>query len=281
MEANSIKRLEIDWEAFRTTVFDEVPYAQRYTQTYPAIRTALQLLADGHSSYRAVTGDVLFVPTRRCESSGAETPALPSAIGYVRVGAYRGGGLAGDDFATDIQSTIAVQDRGDVVGWIVDLRGNTGGNMWPMVAGLGPLLGEGVLGYFLEPTGVAMAWGYEDGQSWLEDVTIQSVQAPYELEVPEPKVAVLIDNLVVSSGEAVAIAFKKRPNTRFFGMATCGLSTANRSFRMSDGAILNLTTSFMADRTQDVYGDQVEPDEVVLDPDLTVERAVEWLEGGM
>jgi len=42
--------------------------------------------------------------------------------------------------------SCASADRDDLIGWIVDLRGNGGGNMWPMLAGVGPVLGEGVVG---------------------------------------------------------------------------------------------------------------------------------------
>src|SRR5687768_15484425 len=82
-------------------------------------------------------------------------------------------------------------------------------------------------------------------------------------EKPNPKVAVLVDNGVASSGEATFIAFRKRANTRSFGVATCGLSTANRGFVLSDGALLNLTVSVMADRAKTKYGDQVQPDETI------------------
>ena len=34
-------------------------------------------------------------------------------------------------------------------GWIVDLRGNFGGNMWPMLLSVEPLIGNGTLGYFV------------------------------------------------------------------------------------------------------------------------------------
>jgi hypothetical protein len=42
-----------------------------------------------------------------------------------------------------------------------------------------------------------------------------------------PKVAVLIDRRTGSSGEAIAIAFRGRPETRFFGDHTEGASIAN------------------------------------------------------
>ena len=78
-------------------------------------------------------------------------------------------------------------------------------------------------------------------------------------------------------GEASVIAFRGRPNTRSFGTPTGGLSTANRSIQLSDGAWLYLTVAVMADRNLTRYGGPVGPDEVLSDPTQTVQRAIEWL----
>ena len=61
-------------------------------------------------------------------------------------------------FADAIQAAIRQADRAELAGWIVDLRGNTGGNMWPMLAGFGPVLGEGTAGFFIDPDGVGVPW---------------------------------------------------------------------------------------------------------------------------
>jgi C-terminal processing protease CtpA/Prc len=106
---NSINRQTIDWTAYRAAVFAEAGAAQTIGELNPAIRVAITLLRDGHSSYRSATGTT--------EQANA--------------------------FARQIQDTIASRDRDDLIGWIVDLRSNGGGNMWPMIAGLGPILGEG------------------------------------------------------------------------------------------------------------------------------------------
>ena len=253
--------------------------AQTVPDTYPAIREALRLLGDGHSQYRPVTGTVIFVPTRTCRASGAGVPTVPATIGYVTVGTFSGSGAAASAFANAIQGAIRTSDRPNLAGWIVDLRGNGGGNMWPMVAGVGPIIGEGVLGYFINPVGFENVWEYRDGASWNGGVIIQRVDAPYTLIRQRPKVAVLVDNGIASSGEAVVIAFKQRPDTRFFGVATCGLSTSNSGFTLSDGAQLILTTAVMADRTKARYGDSVQPDETVTDTTQTIQRAIEWLHG--
>jgi hypothetical protein len=111
-------------------------------------------------------------------------------------------------------------------------------------------------------------------------VVQQRASLPYRLRRPRPKVAVLIDGAVASSGEAVAIAFRGRPDTRAFGTSTCGLSTAVEQYPMSDGATLNLAISVMADRAKTKYGHAVAPDEVVSEPAQVVDRAVAWLQFG-
>jgi C-terminal processing protease CtpA/Prc len=137
-----------------------------------------------------------------------------------------------------------------------------------------------VAGYFIDPVGVETAWEYRDGAAWEGGVANQRVATPYRLRRERPRVAVLTDNGIASSGEAVVISFKARPDTRSFGDRTCGLSTANAPYPMSDGATLNITEAVMADRTRTKYGYAIQPDETVSATDQMVERAVAWLRTG-
>jgi carboxyl-terminal processing protease len=283
LQGNSIKRLTVDWQALRSEVFATANAAQTVPDTFPAIRLALTRIGDGHSSYRPANGSpVIFVATRSCAGSdGAARPAsLPDTIGYVSVGSFGGTPAEATVFADNIQNVIRAADRDDLAGWIVDIRGNGGGNMWPMIAGVGPVLGEGVLGFFISPTGATTQWEYRNGASFIGPNTAHRVDNPYRLRRERPRAAVLTDIGVASSGEATAVAFRQRPDTRSFGLATCGLSTANSPFTLSDGAILNLTVSVMADRTQARYGERIEPDEVIADRNEQVARAVAWLQTG-
>jgi len=279
MQTHSINRLLIDWTNFRATIFSQAGNAQIIAQTYPAIRSAISLLGDGHSSFRDSGGFVISAPGRACPASSPPTVAVPATIGYVKVPAFSGIGPEAAAFANGLQRAIRDADERGVIGWMVDVRGNRGGNMWPMVAGVGPLLGEGVIGYFIDPVGAESAWEYRDGASWDNGVVQQRVDAPYRLKRAGPRVAVLTDAGTVSSGEATVIAFKGRRDTRSFGVPTCGLSTAIENYPMSDGGMLNLAISVMADRTRTKYGFAVEPDET-LDAGQVVERATAWLRTG-
>ena len=278
MQANSINRYRIDWAAFRQTVTQSAPNPTAISDTHPAISTALGLLDDHHSLFVRPDGSHISNPNRLpCSDPDVATPSVPPDIGYVRVGSFSGSGLTPVEFAVDVQRRIAAADKAGLAGWIVDLRGNGGGSMWPMVAGLGPIIGEGTLGAFVDPDNQVTYWTYANGASALAGATQVQVPSPYSLVRPAPRVAVLTDCQVASAGEGTAIAFRGRPNTRSFGRQTMGISTTLRIFPMSDGATLNLTVSTMADRNATRYGVPVVPDEVVSDPSATVARAIEWL----
>ena len=212
--------------------------------------------------------------TGKCEPAPLVTPPLPADIGYIRIQ------ITPPTPKAAIQDALRKGDRRGIIGWIVDLRNSRGGNMWPALAGIGSLLGEGTAGFFVDAGNNATPFGYKDGRAWVGNETADEVDAPYRFAVPHPKVAVLTDIGVASSGESIAIAFRGRPNTRTFGTATCGLSTAIDSFLLTNGARLNVAVSVLADRTTRRYGGVVEPDELVTDPAQVVPRALAWLRRG-
>lgn len=278
MEAHAVVRHTIDWASFRSEVFGRAAGAQRISDTYPAIERALRLLQDHRSSFRTVEGTLLFATLRPCAAAVAEEPLLPPGIGYVRIGPFTEGSMDADGYLGSIQEELAERDGEDVIGWIVDLRGNVGGDPWVMLAGAGPVLGEGVVGYFVDADGGTEAWEYRDDAIWLNGAEMRRVAEPYRLLREAPRVAVLTDNRVIGEGEAVAIAFRGRPDARSFGQATCGVPLWTRRFTMSDGGILNLAVARMADRTGQVYADEVPPDEPGLGISEPVDRAVDWLQ---
>ena len=281
-----LHRGKMDWDTFRQRVFQQAGAAQTIPDTYDAIRLALTLLGDKHSYYVPVEGKPIFNPesptqsTGECTPAAAVTPPLPPEIGYVRIQ------ITPATPAAAIQDALRKGDGKGISGWIVDLRNSRGGNMWPAVAGIGSLLGDGTAGYFVDAANSATPWGYANGEAWVDRETVARVEAPYKLFVPNPRVAVLTDIGVASSGEAIAISFRGRPNTRSFGTPTCGLSTAVSQLPLTRGgqilpfaqsARIAVVTSVMADRTKTLYGGAVPPDELVTDPADVVPRALTWL----
>lgn len=271
--AFSINKDKRNWELITLEVRQEL----RDLNFEEAVRHFLRGLGDDHSSY-FIGNRVLSESTVFCQSANFDLGDIPVGIGYLKVSSFSGFEAEAIDFANNLRDEIARQEQIGVTSWIVDLSNNTGGNMWPMVAGVGPFLGEDVLGSFLDSDGQESFWRYKDGKSFLDDEEFATVSESYELINPDTKIAVIIDGGTASSGEAVAIAFKGRPNTQFFGTPTCGLSTANAPFDFSNGDLLNMTTAYMVDRTGKKYGQTVEPDEEIENNEDLRTRVIEWLQ---
>jgi carboxyl-terminal processing protease len=189
---------------------------------------------------------------------------LEDGLGYIEIPGVLGWP---ESFDADAVRAIAAVDASPTCGWVVDLRRNTGGNMWPMLHAVRPILGE------------ANPFTYRFGKGpW-------SQKPVYALRWPDPAIAVLTSRLTVSSGELVTIAFRGPSTTRLFGEATAGLASSNMAIPMVDGARLVITTSRPADRTGRAYEGPIEPDQALAidwsrigaedDPVLQVARA--WL----
>lgn len=163
----------------------------------------------------------------------------------------------------DVQSyadTIAAGVE-DAACAVVDLRGNGGGDMGPMLAGLSPLLPDGDALFFHSAMGDSPVT--VDGTSTSGGGTSLSVDAQKNTDIP---IAVLVDAHTASSAEATMLAFKGLENAVSFGQPTAGYATANAVYDFPDSSSLMLTIAQDMDRNGEVYGDEpVEPDHVVDD----------------
>jgi carboxyl-terminal processing protease len=279
MEKHSIMRTQIDWMALRNKVIEKAGTVEKSAQILSGIREALTILDDNHSSF-SKSGSIVYSDNWiHCEHESNFSKIIPENIGYVKIFHFAGGvnSAAAISFAQEIQDQIREADHAGITGWIVDLRENGGGNMWPMLAGIGPVLGEGIVGYFVNAGNGTSTWSYRDGSSYFNGTLRTPLEDAYELINPNPKVAVLLDNEVASSGEAIAIAFIGRDNTKSFGTATCGKSTAIDVFTFSDNSQLNLAIANMADRNLTAYGGQIIPDEEA-NADNIMQKAIDWIE---
>ncbi|RPD43976.1 peptidase S41 [Hymenobacter sediminis] len=172
----------------------------------------------------------------------------------------------------NLQAQIKEQDTPSLKGWLVDLRGN----MWPMLVGVGPIVGEDTLGYSFDANNAKIAWRYEKGKALADGDVEAETATHYTLKSTNPIVAVLTDTLTASSGEAVAVAFKARKHTRSFGTGTCGVSTGRSRFTLSDGSVILLTSNVLADCRLKRYGYSLAPDEPCK-PAEVVMRAIAGL----
>lgn len=280
----AVYRHQIDWEDFERQVKAKVKYAKTIEEAYPAIELALTLLQESHSVYISATGKLLYTPGKGCKRTYPTVVPEDEEIGYIKIGSFSGADQSMVmTYAKAIHEAIQSADERELKGWIVDLRGNNGGNMVPMLLGVGPVLGSGIAGYFIDTYDVRTCWSYTDNNGLFSTCSTSKsygyniwMEEPYRLKKPNPKVAILVDGTVASSGEIVFISFIGRTNARSFGSPSCGASTELKAYQLSNGATVNLARALFADRNQTTYGKEVYPDEILPDEEA-VRRAIEWL----
>ncbi len=152
-----------------------------------------------------------------------------------------------------------------------------------MISGVGPILGEGHLGTFVNGT-QRQEWSYEHGNLNNGGYIQRDILHPYSLHKPLPPVAVLTNKTTASAAEAVVVSFRGRPNTRSFGTPTYGVPTAPTPFTLSDGAQVVLGSTVEMDRKGQIYDGPIAPDESANVPgfsqpgqDPLVQMAHDWL----
>ncbi|MFF3003957.1 S41 family peptidase [Kitasatospora sp. NPDC057940] len=294
IQQKSLNTAKVDWPKLRTQAFAQAATARTPADTHTAIRAAVTALDDQHS--RFYPPDQAAKVDADPEAVNAPTARqLPGRIAQLTLPAVNGSERTYAEYVTRGRAAVA---EVSACGWVVDLRGETGGGMWAPLAVAAPILGDGPLGAFVTADGTRSTWSVRDGVPYLDDAPQASPatrhdEAPtrhdkapsHHNEAPGTPVAVLTGRATGSAGEAVAIAFIGRPATRSFGQPTYGVPTGNAAHRLWDGAVLLLTGAAEADRTGRVHEGPIEPDEPVetadprKDDDPALAAAVTWLSG--
>ena len=156
--------------------------------------------------------------------------------------------------------------------------------MHPMMAGIAPLIGDGIVGGLVNLKGEKQfGWEIKNGNFIYGG--LQAVNLPNTPKFKKlPKIAVLTSRWTVSSGELVATALKGRPNTRFFGEATGGYTTNASWDIIKNEVIIVISTGIFSDRNGTAYEINIPVDveipfEVIKETerDETVISARKWL----
>ena len=291
IEKHSIKKDSIDFEKLKNNAFRKLEYTSSIKDCYPIVQSILTELGDNHSFFMPKGEVIKWHNTSKNEHRKAlnafSGKIIAENIGYIHLRGFSSGdSISIQQYADSLQNKINSIDRENLRGWILDLRENTGGNCWPMLTGLGPLLGNGICGYFINNEGQKSSLFYKDGKAGIDDYTIvETRNKPYNLINESNPIAILTGNRTASSGELVVTTFHNKPNTRSFGGKTAGFSTGNANFKLSDGSMILLTTSFFADRQENILGQEISPSEEISfnyesigqlnDP--VIKKAMDWI----
>ncbi len=296
----------VNWDSLQQQVYRKAENAKKVTDLKPAFEYLINQLRDHHgrvlsaADYSNLSWFTDYQQHRHPDKREMDMETwkivnnadarftytlLEDNIGYLNI--------VGIGPAVDIQEEskrirAAVNELAEkkVDKWIIDLRYNGGGNMHPMMAGIAPLVGDGIVGSLVNLQ-KEKQFDWEIRNSNFIYFGYQAVDLPNNIVFTKPpRIAVLTSRWTVSSGEIVATALKGRPGTRFFGEATGGATTNTCFERIADEVILCISTGIFCDRNGLAYEVNIPVDVEIpfklvndLKKDDAVKAAGKWLRG--
>lgn len=256
-----------EWKSTYEECLKMIENAESYEDTYPAIKKALSVCGGKHS--------MLMTKSESQSTSDSYDEVLPTVsldgdIAIIKLPDFLGTAEAGRKYAKVAEDFIH-ENRDKIKGVVLDLRGNTGGDMGPMATAVSSLLPDGELMYY--------HYHSYDVPVTLKDGVISNAGTGGKSLYPEEKlnvsVAILTDGMTASSGEALTLCFRGLENVKTFGAPTAGYTSVNMLYSLYDGAQMYLTVAFDKARTGEVFEEtRIEPDVVTDSP---LEAALEWL----
>ena len=269
IDKNGIFAGNDEWKSTYNECLKMIENAKNYDDTYDAIRKALSVGGGKHS--------MLMTKSESQDTTESYDEVLPTVsldgdIAIIKLPDFLGTAEAGQKYAKVTEDFIH-ENRDKIKGVVLDLRGNTGGDMGPMATAVSSLLPDGELVYY--------HYRSYDVPVTLKNGVVSNAGTGGKSLYPEEKlnvpVAILTDDMTASSGEALTLCFRGLENTRTFGAPTAGYTSVNMLYNMYDGAQMYLTVAFDKARTGEIFKETpIEPD---VATDSPLEAALEWLRG--
>lgn len=267
IDKNGIFAGNDEWKSTYNECLKMIENAKSYDDTYDAIRKALSVGGGKHS--------MLMTKSESQDTTESYNEVLPTVsldgdIAIIKLPDFLGTAEAGQKYAKVAEDFIH-ENRDKIKGVVLDLRGNTGGDMGPMATAVSSLLPDGELVYY-HYRSYDIPVTLKNGVVSNAGTGGKSLYPDEKLNVP---VAILTDDMTASSGEALTLCFRGLENTRTFGAPTAGYTSVNMLYNMYDGAQMYLTVAFDKARTGEIFKEtSIEPD---VATDSPLEAALEWL----
>ena len=250
-----------EWEAMKKEALSQEP--ETLEEAQEIINKAAKV-AGGKHSYLMPANKAQAREKRSNEEVSPSVTMIEDGICMIHLPAFAGD----DENCLRYARTVLDSIPDTVKGVCIDLRGNHGGNMYPMIAAVHRFLPDDIFLKF------KMRRRFQSVMPINKEFVAKIVGIDIEPRINCP-VALLTDEATARSGEAVLLSFRGLDNARVFGSPTAGYASANESIIFYNGSILALTVSCDIARTGEVFcEDPIVPD---VETDSPEEDAMSWL----
>ncbi len=242
------------WKAAKAEALAAKPATME--EAHAVVCKALEV-AGGKHSFIMPAGMVTVNVTSEWEMPSVE---LRDGIAVIYLPPFSGN----DDEGRRYVQTVLDALPDTLSGAVIDLRGNSGGNMYPMIAAVHRFLPDDLLRFRNRKNSMPVDNDYI--------LNVVGIARQAMIDCP---VAILTNELTASSGEATLLCFRGLQNVRVFGVPTAGYASSNVPYPMPDGSQLVLTVGSDVTRTGEEFCDApIVPDSLTESP---MEEAIAWL----
>ena len=282
IEANYYYIDSIKINSLKEKCYTIIANANTQKDTYSAIDTLLRNLFDPHHIFLRPDQFTKIANFEPLTFSTVEL--LHDSVGYIKIPALIGHYNEWQWWSDSLQTLMARIQNHHLKGWIIDIRGNKGGDFTPMITSIYPFFGDTILFTLKNRNNKFKIYKYSSGFFSIENGNNEINLLPYKRGIVNARdipVAVLIDSKSASSAEMVAIAFKGRAKTLFLGEPTAGLTIFTDGFTLPDKAYFTIAIGKFYDTKGKSYEHSINPDVFVEQKantgDKTKQMAFEWL----
>lgn len=257
MDKNGIYAIGPEWEKAKSAALEASPSTLEEARE---IVIQAGKVAGGKHTFLLTSDEVTENDTSSWDMPMVEL--LEDGIAVIKMPQFSGNEEEGVKYANTVLNALPDALKGAVI----DLRGNRGGNMYPMIAAVHRFLPDDIILQLR-----TRRYNMKINVDYVLSVAKVSRQAAIDCPV-----ALLTDEWTGSSGEAVLLCFRGLESTRTFGAPTAGYASCNQPFKLSDGSQLVLTTGTDVARTGEEFCD--DPIQPEVRTETPLEEALEWID---
>ena len=247
-----------EWEKARKEALSATPVSME--EAHDVVKKALKVAGGKHSFLKEAEIEVKEKTSMWEMPQVSITDSCGKKIAVVKLPQFSGNHDEGLKYANTVIEAIPE----NIEGVIIDLRGNGGGDMYPMISSVHRFI----------PDGNILRFRSRKRTMWITLDYVLNVAGIKKLTPIGCPVAILTDEGTGSSAEALLLCFRGLDNARVFGSPTAGYASSNRPYKMSDGSMLVLTEGCDVARTGEEFcDDPIEPD---VNTETPMEESMIW-----
>lgn len=248
-----------EWEKAKKEALSANPVSME--EAHDVVKKALKVAGGKHSFLKEAEIEVKEKTSEWEMPQISITDSCGKKIAVVKLPQFSGNHDEGLKYANTVIEAIPE----DIEGTIIDLRGNGGGDMYPMISSVHRFI----------PDGNILRFRTRKRTMWITLDYVLNVAGIKKMTHIGCPVAILTDEGTGSSAEALLLCFRGLDNARVFGSPTAGYASSNRPYKMSDGSMLVLTEGCDVARTGEEFcDDPIEPD---VNTETPMEESLIWI----